>query len=510
MQHRPVAGRQRRAHRARRDRRNHRRRIDLALRPVAREAPGPRPARACAGRSRHPRRRSPPRAAPPAPPARGGARPLGVQPPVHRRRPRRRRALGPAPGGGEGARVLPPALEARPVPGGQRRRLVEKEDLAVARRPRPPAAGRGTRSGRRSTPGSASAPPRACRPPGAAARRGCPSACPRAATACRLPSGAQRFGSGEGRDPCPDRRMEIAERSSPNFGPRRDGLRPELVVLHYTAMATAEAALDRLCDPAAEVSAHYLIAEDGRVWRAGRRGDARLARRRRQLGRPRRRQLALDRHRARQRRPARRLPAVPRAADGARSSACSTASSPAGRSRRPASSPTPTWRPAARPTRARSSTGAASHAAAARVWAEGRAGAGARLASLRRSGSRPPATPRPTETGRRCSRPHACAGAPGRPPPSPRPPTWRRSGVAGQFEIGRAKHHFSTLGSRKRPEAPVRRLTGSEFSFCRRCRAQGMGAKNQARRLGALARSAGFARSLVREGDCRRGGCLCP
>ncbi len=32
-------------------------------------------------------------------------------------------------------------------------------------------------------------------------------------------------------------------------------------------MATAEAALARLCDPAAEVSAHYLIAEDGRVWR---------------------------------------------------------------------------------------------------------------------------------------------------------------------------------------------------------------------------------------------------
>jgi N-acetylmuramoyl-L-alanine amidase len=40
-----------------------------------------------------------------------------------------------------------------------------------------------------------------------------------------------------------------------------------MVVLHYTAMATAEAALERLRDPAAEVSAHYLIAEDGRLWR---------------------------------------------------------------------------------------------------------------------------------------------------------------------------------------------------------------------------------------------------
>lgn len=39
-----------------------------------------------------------------------------------------------------------------------------------------------------------------------------------------------------------------------------------MVVLHYTAMDRAEAALERLCDPLAEVSAHYLIAEDGRCW----------------------------------------------------------------------------------------------------------------------------------------------------------------------------------------------------------------------------------------------------
>jgi N-acetylmuramoyl-L-alanine amidase len=61
--------------------------------------------------------------------------------------------------------------------------------------------------------------------------------------------------------------MEIAVRSSPNFGPRRGGLRPTLVVLHHTAMLTAEAALERLCDPGSQVSAHYLVAEDGRVWR---------------------------------------------------------------------------------------------------------------------------------------------------------------------------------------------------------------------------------------------------
>ncbi len=53
---------------------------------------------------------------------------------------------------------------------------------------------------------------------------------------------------------------------SPNFGPRRDGLRPELVVVHFTEMRSAEAALDRLSDPAAEVSAHYLIGRDGTLW----------------------------------------------------------------------------------------------------------------------------------------------------------------------------------------------------------------------------------------------------
>ncbi|WP_300015702.1 N-acetylmuramoyl-L-alanine amidase [uncultured Roseobacter sp.] len=66
---------------------------------------------------------------------------------------------------------------------------------------------------------------------------------------------------------------------SPNFGPRKDGLTPTLVVLHYTAMHTAQAAIDRLCDPAAEVSAHYLICrmgaviqlidEEHRAWHAG-------------------------------------------------------------------------------------------------------------------------------------------------------------------------------------------------------------------------------------------------
>lgn len=53
---------------------------------------------------------------------------------------------------------------------------------------------------------------------------------------------------------------------SPNVGPRRDGLKPELIVIHYTGMAGAEAALARLCDVRTEVSAHYLIGGDGTLW----------------------------------------------------------------------------------------------------------------------------------------------------------------------------------------------------------------------------------------------------
>lgn len=58
----------------------------------------------------------------------------------------------------------------------------------------------------------------------------------------------------------------IQSHPSPNFGPRRDSAHPSLVVLHYTAMNTAEAALERLCDPDFEVSAHYLISRHGQVF----------------------------------------------------------------------------------------------------------------------------------------------------------------------------------------------------------------------------------------------------
>ena len=50
--------------------------------------------------------------------------------------------------------------------------------------------------------------------------------------------------------------------ASPNHEPRPAG-NVDIVVLHYTGMATAAAALERLCDPDAKVSSHYFVDEDG-------------------------------------------------------------------------------------------------------------------------------------------------------------------------------------------------------------------------------------------------------
>lgn len=72
----------------------------------------------------------------------------------------------------------------------------------------------------------------------------------------RLGPGAVPAGSGQ---------LIVHQHPSPNCGPRRDGLVPRFVILHYTAMASAAAAIDRLCDPAAEVSAHYVICKTGRI-----------------------------------------------------------------------------------------------------------------------------------------------------------------------------------------------------------------------------------------------------
>ncbi|MCJ2135222.1 N-acetylmuramoyl-L-alanine amidase [Methylobacterium sp. J-026] len=76
----------------------------------------------------------------------------------------------------------------------------------------------------------------------------------------------------------PDSPLARRVAPSPNHGARRGG-RLDTLVLHYTGMDSAAAALARLRDPLSEVSAHYLVFEDGglvqmvpearRAWHAG-------------------------------------------------------------------------------------------------------------------------------------------------------------------------------------------------------------------------------------------------
>jgi N-acetylmuramoyl-L-alanine amidase len=59
--------------------------------------------------------------------------------------------------------------------------------------------------------------------------------------------------------------MTLVERPSPNHDDR-GGVAVDMLVLHYTGMPSAEAALSRLCNPTAKVSAHYTVDEDGNVY----------------------------------------------------------------------------------------------------------------------------------------------------------------------------------------------------------------------------------------------------
>jgi N-acetylmuramoyl-L-alanine amidase len=64
----------------------------------------------------------------------------------------------------------------------------------------------------------------------------------------------------------PDSPIVDQVRPSPNHEPRKGVAQPDILLLHYTGMKTTQAALERLCDPGARVSSHYLVFEDGRVF----------------------------------------------------------------------------------------------------------------------------------------------------------------------------------------------------------------------------------------------------
>jgi len=61
--------------------------------------------------------------------------------------------------------------------------------------------------------------------------------------------------------------LRVRELPSPNQDDRPPGTPIDMIVLHYTGMQTARAAIDRLRDPEAKVSSHYVVEEDGTVWR---------------------------------------------------------------------------------------------------------------------------------------------------------------------------------------------------------------------------------------------------
>ena len=60
--------------------------------------------------------------------------------------------------------------------------------------------------------------------------------------------------------------MECVDAPSPNFDARPKDVAIDILLFHYTGMESGAAAVARLCDPAAKVSAHYTVDEDGTVY----------------------------------------------------------------------------------------------------------------------------------------------------------------------------------------------------------------------------------------------------
>ncbi|WP_456315991.1 N-acetylmuramoyl-L-alanine amidase [Plastoroseomonas hellenica] len=61
--------------------------------------------------------------------------------------------------------------------------------------------------------------------------------------------------------------MLIHETPSPNHDARPDDAAPAQIILHYTGMRSGAEAIARLRDPASRVSSHYVVEEDGGIFR---------------------------------------------------------------------------------------------------------------------------------------------------------------------------------------------------------------------------------------------------
>ncbi|HEX7791459.1 MAG TPA: N-acetylmuramoyl-L-alanine amidase [Afipia sp.] len=71
----------------------------------------------------------------------------------------------------------------------------------------------------------------------------------------------------------PDSSVVSTVTPSPNYGDRKGVLSPDMIVLHYTGMADAASAIARLCTSGTEVSAHYVVLEDGNIVQCVREAD---------------------------------------------------------------------------------------------------------------------------------------------------------------------------------------------------------------------------------------------
>lgn len=77
----------------------------------------------------------------------------------------------------------------------------------------------------------------------------------------------------------PDTIVPARLHPSPNIEPRRNGARPDILLLHYTGMLSGAKAVEWLADPKSRVSCHYVVDDDGtvtqmvsedmRAWHAG-------------------------------------------------------------------------------------------------------------------------------------------------------------------------------------------------------------------------------------------------
>lgn len=64
----------------------------------------------------------------------------------------------------------------------------------------------------------------------------------------------------------PDSPLASRVYPSPNFGERKGVSAPDCIILHYTGMPTASEALLWLANPLSQVSCHYFVFEDGRIF----------------------------------------------------------------------------------------------------------------------------------------------------------------------------------------------------------------------------------------------------